>query len=165
MLPLLRAGACIGVLALLRAEAGPFSEQEIGAGPTFCDQAVIAIENVRLFNETQEALERQTATAEVLGVISSSVADAAAGVRQDPRKLRAAVRMLRCSICCWSTRRPAAHDAHALHGRQAARNSAIETVAAIEASVQTVYPMPLAGTARPNWHSVQARWLRVLPMC
>jgi GAF domain-containing protein len=77
MLPLMRAGECIGVLGLLRAEAGPFSEQETALARSFCDHAVIAIENVRLFNETQEALEHQTATAEVLQVISSSVADTA----------------------------------------------------------------------------------------
>ena len=76
MLPLMRAGACIGVLGLLRAEAGPFSEQEMALARSFCDHAVIAIENTRLFNETQEALERQTATSDVLQVIGGSVADA-----------------------------------------------------------------------------------------
>ena len=58
MLPLLREDECIGVLVLQRASAGAFSESEIALAKSFVDQAVIAIENVRLFNETQEALER-----------------------------------------------------------------------------------------------------------
>ncbi|HQR11119.1 MAG TPA: GAF domain-containing protein [Casimicrobiaceae bacterium] len=76
MLPLLRQGECIGVLALARDKAGPFSDKEIALAKSFVDQAVIAIENVRLFNETREALEQQTASAEVLQVISGSMADA-----------------------------------------------------------------------------------------
>ena len=75
MLPLLRQGECIGTLALARDKAGAFSEKEIALAESFVDQAVIAIENVRLFNETREALERQTATTEVLKVISESPTD------------------------------------------------------------------------------------------
>jgi len=74
--PLVRDGVAHAVIGILRANAGRFSEKEVALATMFADQALIAIENTRLFNETKEALERQTATAEVLQVISSSVADA-----------------------------------------------------------------------------------------
>ncbi|THD48127.1 MAG: GAF domain-containing protein [Bradyrhizobium sp.] len=74
-LPLLRAGECVGLLALARKRPNMFGKKEIALAESFRDQALIAIENTRLFNETREALEQQKASADILSVISNSVAD------------------------------------------------------------------------------------------
>ena len=74
-LPLMRGDECLGVLVFGRNKPREFSPKDIALAESFRDQAVIAIENTRLFNETQEALERQTATAEILAVISESPTD------------------------------------------------------------------------------------------
>lgn len=73
--PLMNQGTPVGMISVTRAEPGAFASHHVQLLQTFADQAVIAIENVRLFNETKEALERQTATAEILKVIASSPSD------------------------------------------------------------------------------------------
>src|SRR5262245_18868492 len=86
MMPLLRSGSAVGVIAVVRSDAvggpRPFSEKEIALLQTFADQGVIAVENVRLFHELEarnreltESLEQQTATSEILRAISASPTD------------------------------------------------------------------------------------------
>ena len=74
--PMWRGEQIIGVITVNRADAGPFAAREIELLRSFASQAVIAIENVRLFNETREAFDRQRASAEILGAIGASIDDA-----------------------------------------------------------------------------------------
>ncbi|TNF62743.1 MAG: GAF domain-containing protein [Rhodobacteraceae bacterium] len=94
-MPLMRNAECVGVLTFDRKVARPFTEAQIELAKSFCDQAVIAMENTRLFNETQTSLVRQTASADILRVIS--------GAQEDAKPVfdaigEAGVRLLGCDI-------------------------------------------------------------------
>jgi len=70
--PLVREGEAIGAVIVVRGQVSPFTDKELAVLQSFADQAVIAIENARLLGELREALERQTATSDVLGAIAAS---------------------------------------------------------------------------------------------
>ncbi|NOD70059.1 GAF domain-containing protein [Ruegeria sp. HKCCD7303] len=75
MVPLMRGKDCFGNLVFIRKTSKVFTDDEVSIAESFADQAIIALENVRLFNETQASLARQTASADILRVISQSPDD------------------------------------------------------------------------------------------
>ena len=101
--PLMREGGAYGGILLCRREPRPFSPDQVALVETFARQAAIAIDNVRLFNETKEALEQQTAISEILRVISSSPTDVQPVLRRRRRARAEAVRRRASRRFCWST--------------------------------------------------------------
>jgi GAF domain-containing protein/signal transduction histidine kinase len=151
--PLLREGAPIGVFVLTRLTVRPFTEKQIELATTFADQALIAIENVRLFDqvqartrELQESLEYQTATADVLNVISRSTTNV------QPVFDAIATSAARLFAPCETTL-TTVHDGQFHWGATASLGRPVE---AIE-RVKSIYPFPFDVESSPSARAVHER--------
>jgi len=143
--PLMQDGVAIGVISMSSPEPGALSDRQMELLSTFADQAVIAIRNVRLFRETQEALEQQRASADVLSVISSSVADTGPVFDQI---LQSCERLFPAMVFNLHLVDEAGLLAvERIHATAAAlAQFGREPLEAFHAAVGSRYPMPLAGT-------------------
>ncbi|MEA2898442.1 MAG: hypothetical protein QOJ84_4057, partial [Bradyrhizobium sp.] len=157
--PLLREGIPVGVFVLTRCKVLPFTDKQIELVSTFADQAVIAIENVRLFDEVQartrelqESLEYQTATADVLNVISRSTTNV------QPVFDAIASSAARLFAPCETTL-TTVHDGQ-LHWRATA--SLGRPVEAIE-RVKSIYPLPFDVESSPSARAVHERRIIEIP--
>ena len=126
--PMLKDGEAVGVLTIYRQEVEPFTDKQIELVQNFAAQAVIAIENARLLNELRqrtddltESLEQQTATSEVLKVISSSPGELAAGVPDDAGERDAHLRGRLRHICILHEGDALPRCRHAQHDRRVCR--------------------------------------------
>ena len=107
---MMRENHAIGAIVVTRAAPGPFTEKQIALLKTFADQAVIAIENVRLFKELQarnaditEALQQQTSIAEILRVISSTPTDVMPVLEAVDAPRGTVMRRAGCATATWWT--------------------------------------------------------------
>jgi GAF domain-containing protein len=157
--PLLREGNPVGALVLLRRTVRPFTDKQIELVSTFADQAVIAIENVRLFDEVQartrelqESLEYQTATADVLNVISRSTTNV------QPVFDAIAKSAARLFAPCETTL-TTVHDGQLHWGATASLGRPVE---AIE-RVKSIYPLPFDIESSPSARAVQERRIIEIP--
>jgi len=132
MLPLLHGDDCAGTLNIFRFEKKPFTDEEIAVAQTFCDQAVIALENARLFHETQTSLARQTASINVLRVISQSPADVKPVFNEI---VQSATDLIACDIAITILRDPTHYWQVAVATPEGLQQSITETRHPIDAAV------------------------------